>query len=214
MNKKIVMIAVLAVLVITSCMIGIRAVSTDKAIDPSQIAQSETDPEVNEMDAPKEAEKTPEAVDENAVVINEAPDQKAKTDASKDYVKQVENEPSPAPQVEQTENPAPIETPPTVSRGEARTITVVATGYTDAPEENYPWAGAPSYIGLPLERGIVAVDPNIIPMGTKLYIEGYGEGIAADQGGAIKGNRIDLFFDTKTEAFDWGMRTVEVTILP
>lgn len=101
-----------------------------------------------------------------------------------------------------------------VSRGGSRTITVVATGYTAAPEENYPYAGAPSYIGLPLTRGIVAVDPNVIPMGTKLYIQGYGEGIAADQGGAINGNRIDLFFDSKQEANDWGMRSVKVTIYP
>lgn len=99
-----------------------------------------------------------------------------------------------------------------VSRGYSRTLTMVATGYTDAPEENYPYAGMPSYIGLPLARGIVAVDPNVIPMGTKLYIEGYGEAIAADQGGAIKGNRIDLFFDSKAEAYNWGMKTVKVYI--
>lgn len=101
---------------------------------------------------------------------------------------------------------------PEVSRGGGRIITVVATGYTAAAEENWPYAGAPSYIGLPLARGIVAVDPNVIPMGTKLYIQGYGEAIAADQGGAIKGNRIDLFFDSKQEAFDWGMKTVKVTV--
>jgi 3D (Asp-Asp-Asp) domain-containing protein len=100
----------------------------------------------------------------------------------------------------------------TVSRGATRTLSMVATGYTDAPEENYPYAGQPSYIGLPLARGIVAVDPNVIPMGTKLYIEGYGEAIAADQGGAIKGNRIDLFFDSKSEANSWGMKTVRVTV--
>jgi len=90
---------------------------------------------------------------------------------------------------------------------------MVATGYTDAPEENYPYAGMPSYIGMPLQRGVVAVDPNVIRMGTKLYVEGYGEAIAADQGGAIKGNRIDLFFNSKGEAYNWGMRTVKVTIM-
>jgi 3D (Asp-Asp-Asp) domain-containing protein len=100
-----------------------------------------------------------------------------------------------------------------VSRGGYRTITMVATGYTDAPEENYPYAGMPSYIGMPLHRGVVAVDPNVIPMGTKLYVEGYGDAIAADQGGAIKGNRIDLFFNSKSEAYNWGMRTVKVTII-
>lgn len=103
-------------------------------------------------------------------------------------------------------------TEPNVSRG-SRSLYMVASGYTDAPEENWPYAGAPSYIGLPLARGIVAVDPDVIPMGSKLYIEGYGTAIAADQGGAINGNRIDLFFDSKSEALNWGLKTVKVTIL-
>ncbi len=101
---------------------------------------------------------------------------------------------------------------PQVSRGYVRTFTMVATGYTEAAEENYPYAGQPSYIGIPLGRGVVAVDPNVIPMGTKLFVEGYGEAIAADQGGAIQGNRIDLYFDSKFEANNWGMRTVKVYI--
>jgi 3D (Asp-Asp-Asp) domain-containing protein len=50
-------------------------------------------------------------------------------------------------------------------------------------------------------------------MGTRLYVEGYGEGIAADQGGAIKGNRLDLCFSSHQEALDWGIKTVKVTIL-
>ena len=94
-----------------------------------------------------------------------------------------------------------------------RKITMVATGYDNSWESNYPYYGKPSYIGMPLQRGVVAVDPNVIPMGTRLYVKGYGEAIAADQGGAIKGNRIDLFFNSRQEALDWGMRTVEVTIL-
>lgn len=96
---------------------------------------------------------------------------------------------------------------------QGKTISIVATGYDDSYECNYPWYGAPSYTGLPLVRGVVATDPNVIPMGTRLYVEGYGEAIAADQGGAIKGNRIDLFFDSHTEAMNWGMRTVKVTVL-
>ncbi len=99
------------------------------------------------------------------------------------------------------------------SVGRGRTLEMVATGYDDSWESNYPYYGAPSYIGLPLARGIVATDPNVIPMGTRLYVEGYGEAIAADQGNAIKGNRIDLFFDSRQEALNWGMRTIKVTIL-
>ncbi|OFI05492.1 cell wall-binding protein YocH precursor [Clostridium acetireducens DSM 10703] len=59
----------------------------------------------------------------------------------------------------------------------------------------------------------VAVDPRIIPLGTKLYIEGYGYAIAEDTGGAIKGNRIDLFFSSKSEVYNWGVRQVNVYIL-
>ena len=94
-----------------------------------------------------------------------------------------------------------------------QTLDMVATGYDSSYESNYPFYGQPSYIGLPLQRGVIAVDPNVIPMGTRLYVEGYGDAIAADQGGAIKGNRIDLYFDSHQEAMDWGIKTVKVTIL-
>ena len=62
-------------------------------------------------------------------------------------------------------------------------------------------------------KGVVAVDPRIIPLGTKLYVEGYGEALAADTGGAIKGSRIDLCYDTYAEAIRFGRRTVTVWIL-
>jgi len=55
-------------------------------------------------------------------------------------------------------------------------------------------------IGLKARYGVVAVDPTFIPLGTKLYIEGYGYALAADTGGAIKGNRIDLCVDTRHQA--------------
>ncbi len=99
------------------------------------------------------------------------------------------------------------------STSASRVITMVATGYDGCYECNKPYYGAPSYIGLPLRRGIVAVDPNVIPMGTRLYVEGYGAAIAADQGNAIKGNRIDLFFDSHQEALNWGKKTIKVTVL-
>lgn len=59
----------------------------------------------------------------------------------------------------------------------------------------------------------VAVDPRVIPYGTKLFIEGYGYGIAEDTGGAIKGRKIDVFFNTNSECMKWGRRTVTVHIL-
>lgn len=62
-------------------------------------------------------------------------------------------------------------------------------------------------------RGIVAVDPRVIPYYTKMYIPGYGIAIAGDTGGAIRGNRVDLFMDSYEEAINWGRRNVEVYIL-
>lgn len=61
--------------------------------------------------------------------------------------------------------------------------------------------------------GVVAVDPKLIPLNSRLYIEGYGYARAEDTGGSIKGNRIDLFFETKKEAMRFGRRNVKVYIV-
>ena len=60
---------------------------------------------------------------------------------------------------------------------------------------------------------VIAVDPNVIKLGTKVFVEGYGYAIAGDTGGAIKGNKIDVFIPTKTEAFKWGRKTVKISII-
>lgn len=60
---------------------------------------------------------------------------------------------------------------------------------------------------------IIAVDPSIIPLGTKVYVEGYGYATAADTGSNIKGNRIDVFFPSKSQAYRWGKKTVKIKIL-
>ena len=61
--------------------------------------------------------------------------------------------------------------------------------------------------------GVVAVDPNVIPLGTWLYIEGYGKALASDTGGHIKGDRIDLCFNSVAECFQFGRRNVKVYVL-
>ncbi|MBQ4347841.1 MAG: 3D domain-containing protein, partial [Firmicutes bacterium] len=63
------------------------------------------------------------------------------------------------------------------------------------------------------EYGVVAVDPSVIPLGTKLYVEGYGICSAEDTGGAIKGNKIDLCFNTVEECKQFGVRNVTVYVL-
>lgn len=80
----------------------------------------------------------------------------------------------------------------------------------------YTWGGGASgttSLGLLPKRGIVAVDPRMIPYYTKMYIPGYGMAIAGDTGGAIVGHRIDLFMDSLYECYQWGRRDVEIYIL-
>jgi 3D (Asp-Asp-Asp) domain-containing protein len=84
-----------------------------------------------------------------------------------------------------------------------RTLTVLATGYS---------LGGHTSTGVPVGYGIVAVDPSVIPLGTHMTIPGYGDGVAADTGGAIAGARIDLWFPTRAEALAWGSRTVTATL--
>ena len=67
--------------------------------------------------------------------------------------------------------------------------------------------------GSRLKKGIASVDPRIIPLGTKMFIEGYGYAVADDVGGAIKGSRIDLAFNSRAEALRFGRQTVKVYIL-
>jgi peptidoglycan DL-endopeptidase CwlO len=95
-------------------------------------------------------------------------------------------------------------TAPTVELGPGgRTLTVVATGYS---------MGGHTATGAPAGWGVVAVDPSVIPLGTRLSIPGYGSGVAADTGSAIQGATIDLWFRTVAEARAWGRRTVTITL--
>jgi len=92
-----------------------------------------------------------------------------------------------------------------------RSIQMSASAYT--PFHCGGSASGHCAMGFPAGKGIVAVDPRVIPLGTKLYVEGYGVALAADTGGAIRGGRIDLCYDTYGEAINFGRRTVRVWIL-
>ncbi|MDD2359618.1 MAG: ubiquitin-like domain-containing protein [Syntrophaceticus schinkii] len=76
-----------------------------------------------------------------------------------------------------------------------------------------PSTGSYTATGHKVARGMIAVDPRVIPLGTRLYVDGYGYGRALDVGGAIKGNRIDVFLPSEAECRRWGVRTVKVYIL-
>ena len=83
-----------------------------------------------------------------------------------------------------------------------RRLTVSATCY-DLPGH--------TATGMPVGQGVVAVDPSVIPLGTRMYIPGYGNGVAADVGGGIKGATIDLWM-TPSQCAGWGRRTVTITL--
>ncbi|WP_353706613.1 cell wall-binding protein EntB [Bacillus cereus group sp. MS39] len=99
-----------------------------------------------------------------------------------------------------------------------RELTVVATAYTADPSENGTYGGRVlTAMGHDLTSNpnmrIIAVDPKVIPLGSKVWVEGYGEAIAGDTGSAIKGNRIDVLMGSKSKAMNWGRQTVKVKIL-
>jgi len=98
------------------------------------------------------------------------------------------------------------------SRG-GQMLMMEATGYDPGPRSCGKYASGRTAIGMKAGKGVVAVDPRVIPLGSHLYIEGYGKAVAGDVGSAIKGRRIDLGFDTYAEAIKWGRRTVRVQIL-
>lgn len=105
----------------------------------------------------------------------------------------------------------------------SRVLEVTATAYDLSFASCGKYPGDKGYgitaSGMYARRGCVAVDPKVIPLGTRLYIEApdgswsYGEAIAADTGGAIKGNKIDLFMDSYTECINFGRRSAIVYVL-
>lgn len=100
-------------------------------------------------------------------------------------------------------------------------VEVVATGYTAGVESTGKSPGHPeygiTYSGVKVRKddfSTIAADPRVFPIGTIMYVPGYGFGVVADTGGAIKGHKIDLYFTTKKQVYEeWGKRKVHVYIL-
>jgi len=99
----------------------------------------------------------------------------------------------------------------------SRNLVMEATAYTldfasTGRHPDHPLFGVTAS-GLQAQVGVVAVDTNVIPFHTRMYIEGYGFAVAGDRGGAIRGEKLDLFFDTRTEALQFGRQNIRVWIL-
>ena len=97
----------------------------------------------------------------------------------------------------------------TPSRGGERVLSVSATAYSAQDPGNSNRTANGSL----LHRGIIAVDPSFIPLGTRVFIPGYGEAVADDIGWGIHGNTIDVAFDTHKEALQFGRKNLELYIL-
>lgn len=93
-----------------------------------------------------------------------------------------------------------------------RTITVKSTAYT----ASCPGCSGVTATGINLDQNpnekVIAVDPSVIPLGSKVYVPGYGYAIAGDTGGAINGNRIDVYFHSRSEALNWGVKTIQIRV--
>lgn len=95
-----------------------------------------------------------------------------------------------------------------------RVISMIATAYNASYAMNGPWGGVSAWTGQPLHYGDVAVDPSVIPLGTHLYIPGYGPALADDTGSAIVGDHVDLFFNESSAKISrFGVQHVKVYVL-
>lgn len=94
-----------------------------------------------------------------------------------------------------------------------RPLVMTATAYDPGPRSCGRYADGYTATGMKAQKGVVAVDDRVIPMGTRMYVPGYGFAVAADRGSAIKGMRIDLCYDTYAEAKQFGRRKVKVYLL-
>ncbi|MEN1966813.1 LysM peptidoglycan-binding domain-containing protein [Lentibacillus sp. N15] len=120
---------------------------------------------------------------------------------------------------QKTAKPASTKTKSTKSESKSndapkgKTISVSATAYT----ANCEGCSGVTSTGVDLKKDpdakVIAVDPDVIPIGSEVYVEGYGNATAADVGSAIKGKKIDVHVSDKGEANSWGVRNVNVTIL-
>lgn len=181
---------------------GVKTAATDNKEQATTSTPKERTNTVQAVESPKESTNTapaakPQKEDTNSVPVAET--QKGSTPTAPAAEKQTVKTPS---------------APSTTTKVEGvKEITVEATAYTASCEG----CSGITATGINLLKNpnakVISVDPSVIPLGSKVYVEGYGEAIAGDTGGAIKGNKIDVFIPNKQEALNFGRKQLKVTIL-
>ncbi|MFZ7802797.1 cell wall-binding protein EntD [Bacillus thuringiensis] len=161
-------------------------------------------------------EKKEVVAQEEAPVKNNTAVKNKESVKSNDSIKNVE---SSKPVVKEKPAAKPVaKSTETIAPTGGREITVEATAYTADPSENGSYGGRVlTAMGHDLtvnpNMKVIAVDPKVIPLGSKVWVEGYGEAIAGDTGGAIKGNRIDVLVGSDGSANSWGRKSVKVKVI-
>ncbi|HDR8036622.1 MULTISPECIES: cell wall-binding protein EntC [Bacillus cereus group] len=180
-----------------------EAAKAREAAKAQEAAEAQAAAKAQEAAKAREAAKTQEAAEaREAAKAQEAAKAREAAKAQKPATQQ--------PVVKETETSAP---------SSSRELRVVATAYTADPLENGYKAGdqVKSAMGHNLTANpnmkLIAVDPSVIPLGSKVWVEGYGVAIAGDTGGAIKGNKIDVLMPDKGTSSNWGRKTVTVKVL-
>ncbi|UOB79778.1 cell wall-binding protein EntC [Bacillus sp. ZJS3] len=180
-----------------------EAAKAREAAKAQEAAEAQAAAKAEEAAKAREAAKAQEAAEaREAAKAQEAAKAREAAKAQKPATQQ--------PVVKETETSAP---------SSSRELRVVATAYTADPLENGYKAGdqVKSALGHNLTANpnmkLIAVDPSVIPLGSKVWVEGYGVAIAGDTGGAIKGNKIDVLMPDKGTSSNWGRKTVTVKVL-
>ncbi|PEC57280.1 enterotoxin [Bacillus cereus] len=180
-----------------------EAAKAREAAKAQEAAEAQAEAKAQEAAKAREAAKAQEAAEaREAAKAQEAAEAREAAKAQKPATQQ--------PVAKETETSAP---------SSSRELQVVATAYTADPLENGYKAGdqVKSALGHNLTANpnmkLIAVDPSVIPLGSKVWVEGYGVAIAGDTGGAIKGHKIDVLMPDKGTSSNWGRKTVTVKVL-
>ncbi|TNP02500.1 cell wall-binding protein EntC [Bacillus pacificus] len=199
-----------------------KAVATTKAREVAETqakAQAEEATKAREAAEAQAAAKAQEAAKAREAAKAQAEAEAQEAAKAREAAKaQAEAEAAAKAQKPATQQPVAKETE-TSAPSSSRELRVVATAYTADPLENGYKAGdqVKSALGHNLTANpnmkLIAVDPSVIPLGSKVWVEGYGVAIAGDTGGAIKGNKIDVLMPDKGSSSSWGRKTVTVKVL-
>ena len=155
---------------------------------------TESNQEQGSSEEENATEESNQATDESSEEANEESNEEANEESSEAEVNE-----------EETESAS--------SSSEGETFSVTATAYTSDCEGCSGTTATGIDLNANPDKKVIAVDPNVIPLGTEVHVEGYGDAVAADIGGAINGNKIDVHVPNAAEANQWGVRTVNVTVL-